>query len=449
MGLQDGTLVYDNSNLSEVDEAMNLYNSNVENWRLLQTVRKDFDQMNPNNFIQATSNYTYNDKRLISSITTLDSKGQTHIQTFYHADDASIPMVTPSEQTAINALLAANRSNVLIHEVDNRNGVIHQTHHSYGVISIGLSSRYYLISDATYAGSTLQSQISYTYDPSNSLLISSAVIGDKATSVLYGYNSCYPVAKVINAASSATYTTQQSTGTASINSVPGSVQFTTAYTGTINLSETASNGTGVNFNLNGPTPASSSMCVGTGCGVYQPTYPVNNAMPGDYTLSATLGSGTSASITVTYPSISATHTYSAEFFFDGFEENTGGTAGSAHTGNKYYNSNYTVPFTMPNNRQYLIQWWNLSNGKWVFNEQPYTNGMVLTGPIDDVRVFPADAMMTTYTYSPLLGRTSETSPSGRTITFEYDDLGRLVRVRDQDGNILKQLDYQYQVGLQQ
>lgn len=55
-----------------------------------------------------------------------------------------------------------------------------------------------------------------------------------------------------------------------------------------------------------------------------------------------------------------------------------------------------------------------------------------------------NAMIMTYTYSPLLGITSETDANNRTTYYEYDGLGRLKLVKDKDGKILKQYDYQYQ-----
>ncbi len=59
------------------------------------------------------------------------------------------------------------------------------------------------------------------------------------------------------------------------------------------------------------------------------------------------------------------------------------------------------------------------------------------------------ALVTTYTYSPLNGITSETDPAGRTTYYEYDSLGRLRLTKDNDGNIVQQTAYQYQVPLTQ
>jgi YD repeat-containing protein len=61
----------------------------------------------------------------------------------------------------------------------------------------------------------------------------------------------------------------------------------------------------------------------------------------------------------------------------------------------------------------------------------------------------ANALVSTYTYSPLVGMTSSTDPSGKTTFYEYDGLGRLKILRDQNGKILKQNDYQYQKPLTQ
>lgn len=63
--------------------------------------------------------------------------------------------------------------------------------------------------------------------------------------------------------------------------------------------------------------------------------------------------------------------------------------------------------------------------------------------IDELRLAPVGAQLTTYTYDPLVGMTSQTDPSGRTTTYEYDAVGRLVRTRDEQGRLLSQQEYHY------
>jgi len=67
-----------------------------------------------------------------------------------------------------------------------------------------------------------------------------------------------------------------------------------------------------------------------------------------------------------------------------------------------------------------------------------------SGDIDDLRLYPTNAQMTTYTYEPLVGMTSSTDNKGMTTTYEYDSFQRLLNVKDKDGNIVKHNDYHYQ-----
>ncbi len=52
-------------------------------------------------------------------------------------------------------------------------------------------------------------------------------------------------------------------------------------------------------------------------------------------------------------------------------------------------------------------------------------------------------MISTYTYIPQVGVTSETNPNNVTIYYEYDNMGRLNLIRDNEGNIVKTFKYQY------
>ncbi|MDC0009580.1 RHS repeat protein, partial [Winogradskyella sp.] len=54
-----------------------------------------------------------------------------------------------------------------------------------------------------------------------------------------------------------------------------------------------------------------------------------------------------------------------------------------------------------------------------------------------------NAMVTTYTYDPLIGVTSITDSKGYTVYYEYDNLHRLVRVKDEDGKIMSENKYHY------
>lgn len=66
------------------------------------------------------------------------------------------------------------------------------------------------------------------------------------------------------------------------------------------------------------------------------------------------------------------------------------------------------------------------------------------GAIDELRLYPATAQMTTYTYEPLIGMTSQCDANNKITYYEYDSFGRLKTIRDQDRNVIKTIDYQYQ-----
>ncbi|WP_143822314.1 RHS repeat domain-containing protein [Mucilaginibacter pedocola] len=153
-----------------------------------------------------------------------------------------------------------------------------------------------------------------------------------------------------------------------------------------------------------------------------------------------------------YPIAVATNALSTEFYYEGFEESTAGStvSGAGHTGRKY-STNNLVNWAKPNGRSYVISYWYRSGGVWVYKEeQAYTgSSFTLTGAdtgggYDDIRIYPSDAQMSTFTYDPLVGMTSQTDAKGQTTYFEYDGFQRLADTKDQDGNIVKHMDYHYQ-----
>ncbi|HAO26592.1 MAG TPA: hypothetical protein DCQ68_00740 [Chryseobacterium indologenes] len=51
--------------------------------------------------------------------------------------------------------------------------------------------------------------------------------------------------------------------------------------------------------------------------------------------------------------------------------------------------------------------------------------------------------VTTYTYDPLIGVRSITSPSGIRENYLYDSAGRLEKIIDADGRVVKEMKYNY------
>ncbi len=136
----------------------------------------------------------------------------------------------------------------------------------------------------------------------------------------------------------------------------------------------------------------------------------------------------------------------AECYHENFEEFAGAATGSAHTGSGYYSGAYTVNWTRPNGRNYRIGYFFFNGTAWKYKEEAYTaDSFALSGgsAYDDIRIFPADAQVTTYTYRPLIGTTSKIDARGVTVYYEYDSFGRLSLVRDQDQNIIKTYCYNY------
>jgi len=58
---------------------------------------------------------------------------------------------------------------------------------------------------------------------------------------------------------------------------------------------------------------------------------------------------------------------------------------------------------------------------------------------------PANALVTTYTYDPLIGVTSITDPGGNTSYYHYDAFNRLQYIKNKDGEVLKEYKYNYKV----
>lgn len=120
---------------------------------------------------------------------------------------------------------------------------------------------------------------------------------------------------------------------------------------------------------------------------------------------------------------------------------------TAKAGTQYYKGDYVLEFAPANvSRAYVVEYWYLEGSVWKFKTTTYTSPSATLSDgtaIDEVRVRPVDAEITTYTYSPMIGLTSINPPNNVIAYYEYDAFGRLQVLRDQHKNILKHFRYNY------
>ncbi len=151
------------------------------------------------------------------------------------------------------------------------------------------------------------------------------------------------------------------------------------------------------------------------------------------------------------PIAQITNAKNTDVFYTSFEEWGHGDDDEvfAKTGHKSKLNGFTKNLTSLTPGKYKLTYWQRNNNAWILQKNDVfvdTDGSYtinLTGQVDEVRFYPADAVMTTYTYDPLIGMTSSTDANDQTIYYEYDGFGRLKWVKDFKGNILKQNEYFY------
>jgi hypothetical protein len=139
------------------------------------------------------------------------------------------------------------------------------------------------------------------------------------------------------------------------------------------------------------------------------------------------------------------------------------------SGNKAYAlSNGTISkIGLTSSKTYIVSYWTMnstpytiagtitgypvkgySTNGWTYYEHCITGQTSVsisgTGNIDEVRLYPLNAQMNTYTYDTTLGVTSTIDAKSNISYYEYDPFLRLENIKDKDGNILKHTGYHYQ-----
>ncbi|HLY68680.1 MAG TPA: hypothetical protein VKR53_03055 [Puia sp.] len=171
--------------------------------------------------------------------------------------------------------------------------------------------------------------------------------------------------------------------------------------------------------------------------------------------------------------------YFSDIAFNSFESAETGnwtyTAGSvvtdatAPTGTHAYTLSSSNPISkssLNTTQTYVVSYWlksgasaSVSGGtqsgattgrtlnNWTYHEVKVTGTTSLsitgTGNVDEVRLYPSTAQMTTYTYDALLRLIAECSANSTVSYYDYDSLNRVMDIRDQYGNVIKAFQYNY------
>lgn len=121
----------------------------------------------------------------------------------------------------------------------------------------------------------------------------------------------------------------------------------------------------------------------------------------------------------------------------------------------------TLSATLNTAKSYILSFWATSNvtvsSATLVKSAPVINGLTYyeyniaqgvssvsiagTATIDELRLYPKNTRMRTTTFDPLIGKTSECDENNRITYYEYDNLGRLLFVKDESKNILKMNEY--------
>jgi YD repeat-containing protein len=136
-------------------------------------------------------------------------------------------------------------------------------------------------------------------------------------------------------------------------------------------------------------------------------------------------------------------------YYNSFEEpSQSGTAGTAKSGAKYWNSGtIAISPALPAGPTYKMSYWYYNNttGQWIFSgELPYSSNINSAGTrLDEIRVFPQGANMSTYSYTQGFGVSMMMDQNNLATYYAYDNLGRLIMITDHNGKVVQTYKYNY------
>jgi YD repeat-containing protein len=406
-------------------------------------------------------NYTYNDRYLLSETNTARSDGKSIITLNQY----------PFEYSG-NAVLTSMVSKNMLDYVVEQKEFLDDT----GTTPLKSVKTNYIdwgndviapVSIETSTGANLyEERLAYAYDKLTGNIKTVSKDGGPKNSFLWGYNDSYPIAKIENAENGeggsetvvviqpVEYTFNVSEGESSgelisLISIPETKLVTIRLLSSVNIVSGGS--TTVNFDL---TNLSTNQTYGftvSGTGDSHSTTVAGGSYRLEYQKDVNIRFATTLSYDVEVEE--TVYTRVNEVMFENFEEHTQQIKSeTAHTGHYVYRGSFSIELQDKIAGDYVLTYWSSADGTdWTKNDIPITVSSSSTSYtigdsntyLDDIRLHPVDAMMTTYTYDPLVGMTSQTDPAGVTIYYEYDDFGRLKNILDDEGNLVQQMEYHY------
>ncbi len=154
-----------------------------------------------------------------------------------------------------------------------------------------------------------------------------------------------------------------------------------------------------------------------------------------------------------YPIAEFTNARYSSVFHTSFEDLGEGNSaiGDANTGLSSSTTGYTKTIDNLIPGQYILSYKSKVSGSW---QPPQTQSITvttssysinLTGQVDDIVFYPLGAQFTIYSFDPGIGLISTTDNNYQRSFYEYDGLGRLSLVRDNNRSIVKTYDYNYKI----
>ena len=151
-----------------------------------------------------------------------------------------------------------------------------------------------------------------------------------------------------------------------------------------------------------------------------------------------------------YPIAEFTNATAAQVFYTSFEDTGEGnsTTGDAWTGNMSKTDGFTTALSSLTSGNYKLSYWTKIAGAWQLQEVPVTVSgttytISLTGQVDEVRFCPVNALTTTYVYKPGVGLQSLFDSNHAGLFYEYDPVGRLKLIRNNEKHITRTFEYNY------